>query len=289
MQHNSFLKNGKTIINTHLKANHKIIAYEILAWFVLVVVNLFLTLLNDHITIMPVTGEGYKQSLSYILGSIVLSPIAIVGFSIICTSIIDYVIRREIREGYITLWMTSSISRTQIMMSKIIFIWLVNLMVLAPTIVPIVIFSAIATDAHLYIGDVFLQLFLFTIYMLMFTGVFVLLSTLLTEKERLDKFVIGGVILYVVATTMINNLSESKTFGHLQWMKYIKYISIQSLLVNVFAFELVVSDTEKNVVKLIMLKPQTWWIITSVFINLGLGTVITWLTVWNFKHKEFMI
>ncbi|ATZ16790.1 hypothetical protein ELUMI_v1c00620 [Williamsoniiplasma luminosum] len=268
---------NKYIIIAHFKSNWKWIAGMTASWLIAVVGILIYTVhINNASNLISIVIDDVPNShnsISLALKRIIQSsPIFIAA--VVSSSMIENTITQEISRGQITLWMTSSLSRNRIMYSKIMFVWLVNLLILAPSLVPIFVYSGIAVDANQYFGHMVLELVGMFVFSLMFTAIFALIASLFSHSSRLVLIIQFSIIGYMF-------LFEVLELWGPDWTQYLQYFDIRSLLVVVL-----VSGT-KGVINL--METNLGWVLGALAINIALTSVFSYLACWIFKRKDLML
>ncbi|AVP49760.1 ABC transporter permease subunit [Williamsoniiplasma luminosum] len=272
-QLNPFLPNLK-IINCHLKSNWKSLLIGGIVWLLFVNVWLFLfaTQLNPkHVISIVFPGNDFSYSVLGVLNQITMYSVVV--FSIISSVMVHHVIGREIRKGEITVWMASPISRNKIIVSKIVFIWCVNLIIIAPSFIPILIYAGIAVDAGQNFGDLIAQLLTMILFVLMISTLFAFIALMCSNMGRVTGMIHAGIILYMIVFTALGFLGQ-------EWSKYFQYINLKSLLVWVYN-----SDPYNHVQ---LYRENLGWVIGSMFINIALISGLTYLSSFIFKRKDLM-
>ncbi|ATZ17099.1 hypothetical protein ELUMI_v1c03740 [Williamsoniiplasma luminosum] len=272
-QLNSFLPNSK-IINCHLKSNWKSLLIGGIVWLLFVNVWLFLfatQLSPKHVISIVFPGNEFSYSVLGVLNQITMYSVVV--FSIISSVMVHHVIGREIRKGEITIWMASPISRNKIMISKIVFIWCVNLIIIAPSLIPILIYGGIAVDAGQNFGDLIAQLLTMVLFILMISTLFASIALACSNMGRVTGMIHAEIILYMIVFTAFGFLGQ-------EWSRYFQYINLKSLLVWVYN-----SDPYNHVQ---LYRENLGWIIGSMFINIALISGLTYLPSFIFKRKDLM-
>ncbi|PPE05815.1 ABC transporter permease subunit [Williamsoniiplasma lucivorax] len=293
---------SKIKINTHLKNNWVPILVFGIVWLVITIFIMTITKLTlSHlpITIAPAgqVDNEYKvlsDPISDMLGTFIFGIVGILFFSIVTTTMIYHVINKEMKTGEISLWMTAPLARRQIILSKIVFVWIVDLIILTPSLVFILIWSSQAIDAKQHFGFVILQAVMFISFLFLLPIIFTVICVALVNYGRLSKFINAGIIVYMLATFVMIMLSSTKgqITNPLSWMGNVKYIAIQSLNVNILNFYPLTLQNHYLIEGFRVAKinlSQLPWFISAFFINLILCAGLVYLTIWNFNKKDLAL
>ncbi|AXK51806.1 hypothetical protein [Spiroplasma alleghenense] len=313
MKDNIFAGNNK-IVMAHLKVNWKIILFFSLFWLFIAVslMTAVLVPFDKNMTsafIRPTQIErqignstygGLKPTVSQMLNFALFGAPGIVFFIIVLMTMAGRIFSKEINGGQINIWMTSAVSRTQIFYSKFMFIIFSVFIIFIPNFLVILIVSAISVDANQYFGNVLLYGVQFFIFITFMAALVSLVVFYLAEKGPLPFIVISLIALYILVTWIITLISDLGNDLTPKWMSYVKYYSIQSLLVNPLNFDYWIQDplAEQIIVKgertyiiqhTLHNKAELWLSIFAPVILLGTATGIVIGTNALFIRKDFNI
>ncbi|WP_338972217.1 hypothetical protein [Spiroplasma endosymbiont of Panorpa germanica] len=313
MQKNILFQNNRVVF-THLKIHWKLVLFFAIFWTLFTVAimlptafpNTFLGYDRPFIQKVEISytqgsGMGWSlpMSISQMLNSAVFGTPAIIFFTIVIMTFAHLSFTKEIGQSQIGIWMTLSLSRTQIFVSKLLFILFVCFAIFAPSLFVVIIFSAMAYDASAFMGLVILYALIFFIFICAMVGLYTLLFIVFSDKPVLALIIISLISGYIIATTMINLIAEM-SYAPPKWMSNFKYFSIQSLIVSPLSFkydennlkevENVISDSITATVTYYPLaKNNLGWEISSPIILLSLGCGSAYLGNFIFSKTNFNI
>ncbi|AVP49472.1 hypothetical protein [Williamsoniiplasma luminosum] len=272
---NTFLPN-KNLINYQFKSNWKIILIYVVIWFAISsgMIILRLEILNhDHVIAILMTGKNYYLSLANLVNQ--TTTAGLIFMSLVSMVLVNFTVGQEIRRGQITLWMASPLSRNKIIVSKIVFIWLANLLIMAPALVPILIYGGIASDASDHFGLLVEQLATMVLFLLMISTLFTVIGLYFSSMGRLTGVVQSAILGYMFLLTILTNVLIN--YGY-TWGEYLDYINLRSLLPSVMSSNYDVTGFTNQ-----------GWVFGSMAINIALMFGFTYLSCFNFKSKDLML
>ncbi|AHI54312.1 hypothetical protein SSABA_v1c09130 [Spiroplasma sabaudiense Ar-1343] len=315
MEKNVFVQNNR-IVFTHLKIHWKLVLFFAICWF-LFTVSLMVP------TVFPFTEFGYNRpfiqvlhilsetqhengssgsgsspmTISQVLNSSLFGPPAIIFFTVVIMTFAHLSFTKEIGHNQIGVWMTLSLSRTQIFVSKLLFILFTCFAIFMPSFLVIIIISATAYDANQFMGLVLLYGLIFFIFILALVGIYTLFFIIFSDKPALALIIISMISVYIIVTSVIN-LFASVAYEPAKWMLNFKYFSIQSLIVSPLNFQYVENNqtvveniiSENTTVTLTfnnLVKANLGWQIASPIVLLSLGCGSSYLGNHIFNRKNF--
>ncbi|WP_031542023.1 ABC transporter permease [Mesoplasma photuris] len=298
---NSFEKKNQ-IIKTHLKSNWKYILFLTLFWTVMALAStMIINLGNLELYIAPSShvtmggGHSGAMALEEVTGMILHSVPAMVFFGGAMISLIIIVISKEVKSGKISFWMTTSLSRTNILIYKALFIWIVISVVYFVSEIPVIGYFSSAGDASQNIGYLFAEMIYFWIFLTVLLSVFILIFLLFINKDLLPILICSGILFYMIVTYALILMSNMlpDIFG---WAENLKYVAIQSLFLELLNFtpapDLVLPPgtppgTYTSLGEFI--KPNIAWAIISPLLNIGIITGCLFTSNWIFKKQDLNI
>ncbi|WP_381415207.1 hypothetical protein NPX79_00650 [Spiroplasma endosymbiont of Anurida maritima] len=161
-------------------------------------------------------------------------------FGIFTLVFINFIVREEVENRQVTIWLSTSTSRLNIVFSKFIFLIICIFIIWAPSFISTVSTLAFARDAKQNIGYLFLQYFYFLFAILSIASLFFLISHIFIEKKYVS-YVIYTILIILMAIPSVlqpeiyHNDSESIQRAYNDW--YIFYfLSLNALYPNVLTF-----------------------------------------------------
>ncbi|WP_338969633.1 hypothetical protein [Spiroplasma endosymbiont of Labia minor] len=180
------------------------------------------------------TSGRFFTNLTSIFNYVIMGVPTMIYFSIVILFFINKTLFKEINNGQFTIWATSPVSRTQILLSKFSFIILSNALIFAPTFIISLVCSGFALDANENFKYVLLNGFLFFIFLCFLTSLYFFLAIILVNKPVIVNLILSILLFYITTTwilTLMKDLLYWTNFAKESW--FIKYISIQSLFANI--------------------------------------------------------
>ncbi|WP_338984400.1 ABC transporter permease subunit [Spiroplasma endosymbiont of Diplazon laetatorius] len=231
------------------------------------------------------------------LSTAIYSVPGITIFLIANIYLINKIIIKELNEGQISIWMSFSFSRFKVIFSKILTIFIINLIIFSFSFILIIIFSSFAQDSKQYIGFVFMYSLQFITFIILLVSILIIFSILFNQKSVLLNVVFGLFIFWILSTWILN-LVYDLSDGTIKMLKYVKFISPQSLLLPVMNFGSenvnLIEEYEygkyKVTIKQATLKEVLWAIKSTVLILLMISiVVINYFSIRIFKNKDIKI
>ncbi|ATZ18512.1 hypothetical protein ESOMN_v1c01270 [Williamsoniiplasma somnilux] len=309
----------KKLLSTHLGVNWKLITFYAVFWLIVsVIVLVTLVMLSGQTTIASfamikrdqdahwggwTTTSGY--GISWGLHNVIASTPGIVFFGIVTISLVSVAIIKELKSGQINLWMTSQLSRNQILFSKNIYIWISLLIIQSPSFIFILIFSGISNDATTNLVYVFLQMLYFFIFTLLMSSLFTFIAVSLSEKGYLWVIICSAILFYAlvmwVLTLVYALFKENPDLNSItQVLKYVQYFTPESLIANWINY-VSISDPDLEKIKETLapgeqitiygnrVSTNIVWSVLSPIINIFISSVFTFLAISMFKNKDLSI
>ncbi|WHQ37525.1 ABC transporter permease [Spiroplasma sp. SV19] len=311
MKTNFFYENFN-IIKNHLRINWKLILFFGLFWVIITVALMGMTLISHVEGVKtPVIGiydvnlkTGTSTvgdaliSISQMLNWALFASPALVYYSIFTLILINRNFMKEINGGQISFWLTMPLSRKQILGSKILYIMLSNLIIFIPSWIIILIFSGISYDANKWFGYVFLYGLQFILFVFLLIVIYTLISICLIEKTMVANIINSLITFWMLVSWIILLIYDMNPTGY-TGLEYIKYISLQSLIVIPLKFSIsdianeVIIPLDKN--KILYLSEHKYLgfnkiaiaicTISIVFLTFSFG----YLDLFLFKNKNLKI
>ncbi|AVN58867.1 hypothetical protein [Mesoplasma florum] len=315
---------GFQIIKTHLKSNWKLILFLFLMALVGSVLVLWILLLGgeDRKYIAPwifeekishpswgttsssISGMGLQYSIGLLLS---IGCVAI--FSILSLIFIFLTFNKEVKSTQISIWLTSPISKKNIMLFKFLFVILTLFLIYLPMFFSIIIFASLSYDADKYFINVFAQLIYFFVFVILISAVFSLILTTLSDKVTLAIIFCVAILVWMFFTSIIIsfshilNVHQEEIEGTMvnvytrpyKLLENFKYIAPQSLYARFLTFSddkyTIDPTTNPNqIYKVATLNiAKTWWLVISLFINISLICLIEALNLKIVNKKDFNI
>ncbi|WP_106078860.1 ABC transporter permease subunit [Mesoplasma coleopterae] len=286
------------IIKYNLKLNWKLLLLFITFWTIFALSIMFIfNLGNSKIFIAPTniiieSGISGLQSLNFPLTFIIFGFPTIVLFSIFSISLNSITFTNEIKTGQISFWMTSPIKKESIYLGKIIYIFISLSFIYIVGLIPIFTFGILAEDSSKYFGLIIANSILFWLFLIALSSIFMLVSMITIEKGNLGLIINCCIITYILITWILTSLSKLN-IESLKWAEFVKYISLQSLSVDLLSFSKAPSELnfykEINYISGNHVSPNSAWLILSIFFNIIIIATITLVNVKIFKVSDLNI
>ncbi|AGY41331.1 hypothetical protein mflW37_2640 [Mesoplasma florum W37] len=315
---------GFQIIKTHLKSNWKLILFLFLIALAGSILVLWIFLLGDAgrryiapwsltVTSSGPWGTGTSLSggmgLQYPISSILLSTGCVSIFSILSLILIFITFNKEVKSTQISIWLTSPVSKKNIMLFKFLFVILTLFLIYLPMFFSIIIFASLSYDADKYFINVFAQLIYFFVFVILISAVFSLILTTLSDKVTLAIILCVAILVWMFLTSIIISFShitkarQEDIEGTIvivytrpyKWLENFKYIAPQTLYAQFLTFNMdkyILDQSPKpnEIYEVATLNiAKTWWLVISVFINISLICLIETLNLKIVNKKDFNI
>ncbi|WP_342268533.1 hypothetical protein [Spiroplasma endosymbiont of Aspidapion aeneum] len=149
------------------------------------------------------SGIGsYFPTIYYICGLIL--------FSMCSISFIMITILFDIREGYISQIMTTTIKRNDILFSKIFFCWSALFVSYLPGYLINIILCSFASDANIYLGRIFLIGLSFFIFILALSSLFIFIILIFNDFIFISLSVCGVIVVYLLVVNILQMMITNK-------------------------------------------------------------------------------
>ncbi|WP_368486238.1 ABC transporter permease [Spiroplasma sp. DGKH1] len=239
-----FLHDNFNVIKNHFRLNWKLILFFVIFWLIITVALLAMTLMSHLNGVkVPVIGNFTAEiktsgsstgttlvSISQMLNWALFAGPGIVFFSIFSLVLINKNFIKEVNGGQINFWLVLPLSRKQIASAKMFYIIIANIIVFVPSFIIILIFAGISYDAKQWFGYVFLYGIQFILFIALLIMLYTLISVWLVEKTMTIN-IINALIAFWILITWIILLIYDMNPTQFPGLEYIKYISLQSMVV----------------------------------------------------------
>ncbi|QBQ07654.1 ABC transporter permease [Spiroplasma gladiatoris] len=259
---NNFVKKNLNTVLYNLKSNYKIVLLFIFIWLIAVSISFIVPLIdqtynskgfkkpfmasgdlkekiNSGTTISNYSGLGEMISiLTYGWIGIVINLIFTLVF-------INKILVSEYKNGQLAIYLSQPISRTNVFISKILSLFLFQILIIASGFILNLIIMGVGTVSAKEFGYFIFYSLNFILVVFLLSLIFMLISINLLDKTFQLNIYCCLIIGYVILNFGIYMIYIQYRDG-LKALQYFKYIDLKSLVINVFVYNGETQTTQLN-------------------------------------------